>query len=342
MHCDHVGSQYCSPSGEVLRVELASGLVSLPSQPTRERNPMISNKQLSLVAVLVTSVCLATSHKSTLAQDDVAAKNEEVRVMTYNIRYLNKSDGEDVWGKRRDAVHKTIALADVVGLQEVVKEQFEDVQAATEGFEWYGVGRDDGQEQGEMVPIGWRTKHFESSAKGTFWLSDDPDQVGSLGWDAALPRVASWVRLKSKATGKQLLVVNAHFDHRGAEARERSAGLLHKWLSEQTDIEAKVLLGDFNATRNSRPLAALLNTPASSLQLLDSHDAAAKNSAAAHNVLGPDSTWNGFKAIVPDRRIDFILVSEPVRVAQVETLDPRTDAGRFASDHLPVLADLAL
>ena len=70
------------------------------------------------------------------------------------------------------------------------------------------VGSDDAQDRFELI------EH------GDFWLSDKPDEAGSRGWDAALPRVATWAKFKDKAAGTQLLHVNTHFDHRGEKARE--------------------------------------------------------------------------------------------------------------------------
>lgn len=258
---------------------------------------------------------------------------EDLRVMTFNIRYLNTSDGEDVWANRRDAVAETIAAADVVGLQEVVVEQLDDLRERRREFDWYGVGRDDGQQAGEMTAIGWRTEMFAVHDRGTFWLSETPNEVGSRGWDAALPRVASWVHLQQRGSEREFLLVNTHFDHRGPEARRNSAVLIGKWITEQRGNKPAILTGDLNAQVSTPPLDALLGSAdEAEAPLKDAREIAARRDP------GPDSTWNGFQEIVPGRRIDFILFSGELTVASVETLNPKTSAGRFASDHLPVLA----
>ncbi len=51
---------------------------------------------------------------------------------------------------------------------------------------------------------------------------------------------------------------------------------------------------------------------------------------------GPNSTWSGFKEIAPNRIIDHIFVAGALQVNSLTVLDPKTDKGRFASDHLPV------
>jgi hypothetical protein len=51
-------------------------------------------------------------------------------------------------------------------------------------YEMYGRGRDrDGTD--EFQPIFWSTARFELVASGVFWLSEDPDDAGSHGWDGA-------------------------------------------------------------------------------------------------------------------------------------------------------------
>ncbi|MBX3422373.1 MAG: endonuclease/exonuclease/phosphatase family protein [Pirellulaceae bacterium] len=266
---------------------------------------------------------------------------EPIQVMTYNIRYQNRSDGEDIWENRSDIVIETIGKSDVVGLQEVLAGQFDQIQQQLPGWQWYGVGRDDGLRAGEMAAVGWNTKKLIALEQGTFWLSDSPYRVGKAAWDAALPRVASWVRLTSRRKSAQgepttVLVVNAHFDHRGVQARKQSAALLRKWISQNRGPSSAILIGDLNATVGSPPLDELLLAEAAPFPVLVDAKAHTANPAT-----GPNSTWNGFKQIADGQRIDHILYQgEGIRVVNYTTLDPRTPAGRFASDHLPVLAEI--
>jgi endonuclease/exonuclease/phosphatase family metal-dependent hydrolase len=264
----------------------------------------------------------------------LTAQEDGFKVLTYNIRYLNNNDGQDIWANRREAVCKVISATDVAGLQEVVAEQYSQIRERTPELEWYGVGRDDGQQQGEMTPIGWRKSRFEAQQRGTFWLSENPEAVGTPGWDAALPRIASWVQLRDRASGAEYLFVNTHFDHRGPQARENSGKLLRQWIAEHREGRRAILTGDLNAQVTDLPLKALLDPSPSSPPLTDARRVAKQADS------GPDSTWNGFREIAVGRRIDFILLAGDFQVAQVTTLDPRTEAGRFASDHLPVLAEL--
>jgi endonuclease/exonuclease/phosphatase family metal-dependent hydrolase len=100
-----------------------------------------------------------------------------------------------------------------------------------------------------------------------------------------------------------------------------------------------VLTGDFNCTPESEPVRALTaagdGKSDKAPRLVDT----LVRSAAKPE--GPDSTWNGFRRVVPGNRIDYIFVTPSVRVAAHRTLVETKD-GRFPSDHLPVLADLSL
>lgn len=272
--------------------------------------------------------------------------NEPIRVLSYNIRYDNPGDGEDRWENRSETVIATIQDYDLVGLQEVLASQQKDIQQETPQWQWLAVGRDDGMQRGEMVSIGWQTSKLIALEQGTFWLSEQPYRIGKPGWDAALPRIASWVRLVPRDSSasasasdqppKTLLLINTHFDHRGREARRQSSALLRRWISENRKGSEVLLIGDFNAMLGSPPLEELLNDDVSDAPPL--HDARQHSEIADD---GPDSTWNAFKEIAPDRRIDHILFQgDQIRIQNFQTLDPRTPAGRFASDHLPIMAEI--
>jgi endonuclease/exonuclease/phosphatase family metal-dependent hydrolase len=290
---------------------------------------------------------------------------EPFQVLTYNIRYANPGDGQDIWENRREAVVETILQADIAGLQEVLAIQQDFIEEHTPGWQWLAVGRDDGHRKGEMCSVGWRTEKFVAVEQGTFWLSPSPFRVGVSGWDAALPRIASWVRLvprdalsKVPVPGQTpgvepkqhpseagnppsiptILLINTHFDHRGAEARRQSAAWIRKWIGQHRGDSQVILVGDLNAPVGSPPLNELLAAAAADSPPL--RDARGLSPEADP---GPDSTWNGFREIVPGQRIDHILVlGDGLSIENYQTLDPRTSEGRFASDHLPLMIQLSM
>ncbi|MGB7343361.1 MAG: endonuclease/exonuclease/phosphatase family protein [Pirellulaceae bacterium] len=260
--------------------------------------------------------------------DDAAAKNS-FSVVSYNIRYASPGDGEDIWVNRKETVAKFLRSQDVFGLQEATFPQIEDLTSRLPNHDWYGLGRDDGKHGGEAAPIFFRRDRFEALSQATIWLSETPDQVGKKGWDAALPRTMTWMLLIEKKSNNKILVANTHFDHRGEQARHESGKLIRQFLSTYQKDYPVVLLGDFNCLPDSQPYQAI-TTADRRLPLLD----ARKQSTS--KATGPLSTWNGFKAIVPDRIIDHVFIDGNIDILTYEVLDPKTDAGRFASDHLPI------
>ena len=102
-------------------------------------------------------------------------------------------------------------------------------------------------------------------------------------------------------------------------------------VSEQPATMPVIVMGDFNCLQKSPPYVALVGD-----QFLQ--DA---RLLSRRKVVGPESTWNGFRAVVSDRIIDHIFVRGPVSIEQLSTLDPKTSAGRYASDHLPVQVEVS-
>ncbi len=283
---------------------------------------------------------IAGSHadQSAIGQE---TKPVSLTVVTYNIRYDNAGDGENRWANRREAMVKYLREtgADLIGLQEVLPQQRAYLAEQLADFAWYGVGRDDDQDHGEGTPIFYRRERFELLAKGTFWLSPTPDKPGSQGWDAALPRIASWVKLRDKNSGSELLAINTHFDHRGPEARTESGKLIVRQIAELAASGERrlpvILTGDFNCRSSAAPYKAITEPEDPALKLLDAQHI----SREPHR--GGDSTSNGFRQISPGSKIDYIFVRDVAGVARHQIDDPRVD-GRFVSDHLPIVADVLL
>ena len=278
-----------------------------------------------------------------LSLSSVLHAGEPISIVTYNIRYPNPGDGKDFWPHRAADVASYLKQHDVFGLQEAKFSQLADMKETLSDFQRYSVGRDDGGQRGETTTIYFRSDRFTAEAMDTIWLSDKPTVKGSKGWDAALPRILSWVLLKDKTTNKQLLVANTHFDHRGKQARLESGKLIAEFLSAKTtelrgdkgsDIPA-VLLGDFNCLIGSDPYQAIIVKN-------DQHQLRDAREVSEAKPMGPNSTWCGFKQIAPDRIIDHIFVLGAVDVLELEVQNPKTKAGRFASDHLPVRISVEL
>jgi endonuclease/exonuclease/phosphatase family metal-dependent hydrolase len=225
------------------------------------------------------------------------------RVMTYNIRMDTTSDGVNRWDLRKDRVSHLIQYynPDLIGVQEALSHQVADLHAALPSFGWYGVGRDDGKDQGEFSAIFYRLNLFELRNKGTFWLSETPDMPGSKGWDAALPRICSWVKLKDRRTNKRVCCFNTHLDHVGRVARKESARLILALIHEIAgSMTPTILTGDFNVGPESDPYRTIITN--TSLQ-------DAKHMTISPHY-GPHGTWSSFDVRRRiGQRMDYIFIS---------------------------------
>lgn len=273
------------------------------------------------------------------AAPPAAEPENVVRVMSFNLRYGTANDGENRWELRRDFVIDTIDAfdPDLLGTQETLPFQRQYLEEKLDGYEAWGVGREDGKEAGEQTTLFYKTACFERTDGGHFWLSQTPATAGSKSWDSSLPRIASWVKLNDRknASEKPLLFVNTHFDHRGAEARLQSAKLIRERIATLGEGCRVVVTGDFNAGEGSPPYVALFgeaNGNASPLR--DAY-------RLAHPERREDEgSFSGFVAGPKQgARIDWIGISSDF-VARSSNIDRTEREGRTPSDHFPVTAIL--
>ena len=261
----------------------------------------------------------------------MAQTSSELTIMSYNIRYDNPDDGINAWPNRKDHVAEMMAnvySADIIGVQEALKHQLDELQERMPGYSWVGVGRDDGKDQGEFSPIFYNKDRFDLIATNTFWLSETPDRPGSRSWDAAITRIATWARLSDQESGREFYVINTHFDHRGDVARVESARLITEFIEGLDEGIPVLLTGDFNVTEKSEAYAVLADSP-----ILND---ARYLSEEGHE--GPTASFSNWETLQPEEsRIDYIFVNSHVSVLSHIIADDRYD-GRFPSDHLPVIA----
>ncbi len=277
---------------------------------------------------------------------------EQLTVASFNVRYQNSGDSIDGngWNQRCPVVCNLIRFNnfEVFGAQEVLHDQLQDMLAELPGYNYIGVGRDDGKTAGEYAPIFYQKEKFKVSQSGHFWLSAVTDKPNK-GWDAALPRICTWAYFTDKETGFEFFCFNLHMDHVGVEARKNSAKLVLNKITEMCEDKPVVLTGDFNVDQNS-PNYAILE--GSSL-LKDSYK-------AADVCYALNGTFSGFKTnLKTDSRIDHVFVSSEFKVerygiltdtyrSKIANSKPKQDGNfpkevsltqyeaRLPSDHFPV------
>ena len=260
----------------------------------------------------------------------------EVNWATFNIRYANPNDSLDFWGFRKDTVASFILAndLDIVGMQEVLHSQMEDLKARLPEYEAVGVGRDDGKQRGEYSPLFFKKDRFEVMDSNTFWLSQYPDSVGFIGWDGACCRIATWAKLKDKKSGQVFMAVNTHFDHVGVEAQKNGALLIIEKIKEIVGDQPAVLTGDFNVTDDSETYATIVSNE---FVLKDAQK-------IAKTVEGVGHTYHGFGKIPAEKcnKIDFIFVTPQIQVERsFIPANVEGQPGKNLSDHNPQIVKVS-
>jgi len=258
-----------------------------------------------------------------------------IKVMTFNIRYDTGGDDPNRWDQRREMVFDIMVdhAADVMGLQEVLDGQLEDLKQALPQYKVVAVGRDDGKHLGEACAILYRHDRCTLADSGTFWFSNTPWQPGSKHWGNDITRICTWVRLTEIGSGRSFYVYNLHLDHISQNSRLYSIKLLAKQIAKQKHKDPVIVMGDFNIEINNPAFAAILkSTDKPGLIDVWSH-------------LHPDqpsiTTFQGFGTQSHGPCIDHILIQESTEIVEVK-IDAYHLDRRYPSDHFPVTALLKL
>lgn len=256
---------------------------------------------------------------------------EQLTVMTFNVRYPNPNDGDNYWHDRKDFLVDVVDRFDpaLLGTQELFQTQGDYIVERLPRYKWFGRDRRGGHDD-EHMGVFYDPQRVELLESGDFWLSEEPDEVGSMSWDVSLPRMVSWARFKS-AGGKAFYLLNTHFPHRreDEEARRNAARVIVEQVRKRFPVDAPVILmGDFNAAGGGEVWKAL------NAEFDDAWDAADERR-------GPAGTGSGFAGRLDGRRIDWILLRGPWKTKSIETIVVERN-GRSPSDHFPVVAELEL
>ncbi|MDO7977244.1 endonuclease/exonuclease/phosphatase family protein [Oceanotoga sp. DSM 15011] len=274
-------------------------------------------------------------------------KESMFRIGSFNIRYQNEDDiGLTSWVVRKNKVLELIRFhdIDIIGLQEVLKDQLIFLKNGLKGYDYVGVGREDGEEEGEFGPIFFKKDKFILEDWGVFWLSETPEVKGSMGWDAACIRIVTWAKFKVIKTGDSFYFFNTHLDHVGKEAMEQGTYLLLDNIKNIANKFPVLLTGDFNNTPNSEVYKIL--TRKSENFVKDSRYMSINEHYGCdfsfHNFKILEIFENIQKGLISDfPLIDYIFIKNNVKVINHAIL-PDNWNGVYPSDHMPVIIDIEL
>ena len=255
--------------------------------------------------------------------------SQTINIMSYNIRYDNPNDGENIWENRKAELVSLIENyhPDFLGIQEGLSHQVQYIQNNTSNYLNIGVDRD-GDSKSEFSTIYYNFTKFELIEQNTFWLSKTPDTI-SIGWDAALKRVCTYGKFRNKITSELIHIFNTHFDHIGEKSRMMSAKLILKKISEFGLEHSKiVMMGDLNDLPQSETVSILKS------KLIDGLEVSKKK---FHD---PSGTFNSFDLNSSvDKRIDYIFIKN-LDVISYQHIDKKRSNKYWVSDHLPILIEV--
>ena len=256
----------------------------------------------------------------------------ELSVMSFNVAVDNLQAVKG-WADRKKAAIKMLSEVKpmVIGFQEAQAHEITDMITAHPEYEWYGLGRDTGKVPAkttdysaeEAMVIFWLKDSLQVMDKGTFWLSQTPDQV-SYGWDAAYRRTLTWIEFMHKGSKLKFFMFNTHLDNKGKTARTESMKLIAKQMDElNPDGLPAFLTADFNTVASDAIFAPIKGKMKSTRDVAPVSD---KNKYTFNNYTAPKS------------QIDHIFFSgEALTPLTFKVLDG--DYGnKWISDHYPIMA----
>lgn len=247
-----------------------------------------------------------------------------MKVLSCNIRTSLARDGVNGWAHRKDCCARVIRnqQADLIGFQEMSAEQAVDLASALPEYAVFGLIDEPCGNRPQNAIFYLRDAFRLVSAAG-YWLSKTPHVPGSRSWDSACVRLANWVRLEERATGKEFRLVNTHLDHISQPAREGQASLLAEDARAYPADYPQLLTGDMNADPANRAIALL-----KAAGWLDTD-------AAVHGAQDPGLTFHAFQGPAttsPYGKIDWIFMRGSM-AATAATIIRDSENGRFPSDH---------
>lgn len=260
------------------------------------------------------------------------AKTEKLKIVTFNVGGDFISEGPNQWKNRWPLVKQFLSkeYPDILCMQEVLINQLNEIKTCFKMYNMVGVSRVDGKTKGDFVPVFYRRDKFEHITSGTFCLSQKPDSIGFIGWDAKYPRIATWVNLRNIKTEDVVFVVNVHLDNVGKVARENSMKLILDKIRSLSKSQKIILTGDFNDIVSSN-----VHKVASQGGLIDTYLVSPKKKGVRY-------TFHQFgeKELEKRYKLDYIFTSGNIKILSTNIPKETPQSGVFISDHNPIVVKM--
>ncbi|MDF9827151.1 endonuclease/exonuclease/phosphatase family metal-dependent hydrolase [Ereboglobus sp. PH5-10] len=261
---------------------------------------------------------------------------EAVRVVSANIRYLAKADiaTGDNWDKRKEFARDVLRAqdADIICFQEFNNPHYDYLKGQFPDYEAFGFveRKEDGR---KLNTVFYSKKRFETIAADGAFLSATPDVYRSKFEESSQVRIVTRLHLRDRATGRELMIWNTHFDHRSSPARTKQAAVLVELAKKHSPNIGHIITGDLNCTQKTEAIKTI-----KAGGFIDTY-------TALHGPADPGYTFHGFKGHSYGKthgKIDFVFCNDTLRPTVAEIIkDSRVIDGvrRYPSDHYFVSAE---
>ena len=268
-------------------------------------------------------------------------QGDVIKVVSFNLRRDFGPQRKNRWETRKELAARMISESDaaIIGVQEFLPRMRQDLKEMLEGYSIFGKGRLSGKNPNndEHSDIIIKNNDVEVASCHTFWLSKHPD-VPSRAYFAVYPRICTVAEVKMKKSGRRIRVFNTHFDHVSPLARTFGAKLILEQIHRfnQTDPLPTIVMGDFNASPNSKAVRLMREN------LMNYKDVRLQDIYGfLDQLIG--NTYHGFKGKITQKfkPIDYIFVSDDFEVVSA-SVNTQSYDGAYPSDHYPISAVLRL
>jgi endonuclease/exonuclease/phosphatase family metal-dependent hydrolase len=246
-------------------------------------------------------------------------------------------DGKNRWIHRKNHVFDIIKYHQpkILGMQEVLPDQLDDLKNALPDYSVLGVGRDDGKTKGEFSPIFFRGLLVERW--GTFWYRDDPTSPGNP-WNSKIPRICTWAHFKDPETKLPFAIYNTHWSL-NLRDQIQSASIIWDHYQKQSVNRPTIIMGDFNTWKGTPGFKWMEKHFRNAYFEIPSN---IKSREISLHWFAGKKTKHWWR--LQDRLIDFFWLTRGITVKQCQIIQETPPnivllEGVYPSDHYPVRLD---
>ena len=262
-----------------------------------------------------------------------AQNGQPLEVMTFNVRLDIPSDSVNNWNYRKGDACRMIAYysPDLLGMQEVLHNQMEDLKRGLPQYTALGVGRDDGKEAGEYCPIFLPDRPVYTGGIRQFLPPASNPKLSASRAGTLLQPCHHLGDTAGKEQRTKVVYFNTHLDNDGKTARKEGVQLILDKIKEIAPGMPAIITGDFNCTPGEEPLQTLEK---------GGMENAAKTAAVTY---GPSWSFHDFGRLPVEERVllDYVFVTKGAKIDRYRVIQDKPE-NSYLSDHCPILVELTV